>query len=158
MAPLVAPVSPEQHDRWRDLFAAYRSVAGMAPDPAVLDEVWSWIQAPRSPIRCLVATVGPDLVGLAHVRVFPRPVTGTTGLWLDDLYVDPAARGRGVARALIGRVRASAADEGHDVVRWTTRTTNLAARRLYDTVAVPAGVVVYDATPAPLEPGETPHR
>lgn len=147
VAPVVGPVSAEQRERWHDLFAAYRSLAGLTPDPAVLDEVWSWICAPQAPIRCLVATVGTDLVGLAHVRVFPRPVTGTTGLWLDDLYVDPAARGRGMARALVERVRTLAAEEGHDVVRWTTRETNTGARRLYDDVAAPADVVVYNATP-----------
>lgn len=86
-------------------------------------------------------------VGFAHYRVFERPITGTTGLWVDDVYVASESRGRGFARALLERVFAIAHDEGHDVVRWTTKRTNSAARRLYDRIAVEASVVVYNATP-----------
>ncbi|MBU4213575.1 MAG: GNAT family N-acetyltransferase [Actinobacteria bacterium] len=143
----IASAGVEQQDDWRRLFTAYRAVAGLADDPGAVETVWSWICSPAHATGCLLASIGPAVVGLAHVRAFERPVTGTTGLWVDDLYVDPSARGRGVARALIARVRELAAQDGHDVVRWTTRESNADARRLYDTVATRADVVVYNAAP-----------
>ncbi|NTW41018.1 MAG: GNAT family N-acetyltransferase, partial [Cellulomonadaceae bacterium] len=104
---------------------------------------------PSAQTSCLVASVGRELVGFAHFRVFERPITASTGLWIDDLYVDPSCRGRGVAGALIGAVRAEAGRGGHDVVRWTTRETNDSARRSYDRLATRAPVVVYNAEPDP---------
>jgi GNAT superfamily N-acetyltransferase len=143
----VSAAAAEQHDGWRRLFSAYRAVAGLPDDPVAVETVWSWIRSPAHATGCLLASIDRELVGFAHLRVFERPVTATTGLWLDDLYVAPSARGRGLARAVIARVRELAADGGHDVVRWTTRESNEGARRLYDSVATRAGVVVYNAVP-----------
>jgi GNAT superfamily N-acetyltransferase len=145
----IAAPGDEQHDGWSRLFTAYRAVAGLPDDPAAVETVWSWIRSPAHATGCLLASIGAEAVGLAHLRMFERPVTASTGLWLDDLYVAPSARGRGVARALIEQVRDLAADGGHDVVRWTTRETNDDARRLYDGLATLAGVVVYNASPQP---------
>lgn len=143
----VAAAVADQHDDWCRLFSAYRAVAGLPDDPVAVETVWSWIRSPAHATGCLLASIDREPVGFAHLRVFERPVTATTGLWLDDLYVAPSARGRGVARALIAQVRELAADGGQDVVRWTTRESSDEARRLYDSLATRAGVVVYNAEP-----------
>ncbi|NKY07118.1 GNAT family N-acetyltransferase, partial [Cellulomonas hominis] len=119
------------------------------PDAArdqVLDEV-RLVPQPLGPGAVLAVTEdGP--VGFAHARRFPRPILGAEGVYLDDLYTSPSARGRGVARALLGELAAQARAEGLGVVRWTTRPGNAAARRLYDAVATVADSVTYDLVPA----------
>ena len=84
------------------------------------------------------------LIGLAHVRAFSRPLSASTGGFLDDLFVDPQARGTGAARGLIAAVRALAQTQGWSVVRWITAADNAPARGLYDQVAQATRWVTYD--------------
>jgi GNAT superfamily N-acetyltransferase len=58
----------------------------------------------------------------------------------------PAARGQGVARALIGEVTAWARDRDCSRVYWSTHESNTTARRLCDQVAVNRGFVLYQIT------------
>ena len=143
----IVPVAAEHHDGWRRLFMDYCMDGGIEVTPPHLDRVWGWLASADAQTRGLVALSDGEFAGLAHFRVFERPITGTTGLWIDDLYVEPMRRGRGFAGALVESVRLVARSERHDVVRWTTRATNVGARRLYDQIATQAPVVVYNATP-----------
>ena len=54
---------------------------------------------------------------------------------MQDLYVDPAARGTGAGRALIEAVYAAADANGTPSVYWMTQDFNTAARLLYDRIA-----------------------
>ena len=83
-------------------------------------------------------------VGLAHYRPFARPLHGSVGCFLDDLFVAPERRGEGAAQALLAELRDRSAANGWDVVRWITRTSNSVARRLYDQVATATDLVTYD--------------
>ena len=73
-----------------------------------------------------------------------------TGTWardacyLQDLYTDPAARGQGVARALIEAVAQAARQRGATRLYWLTQDHNSTARALYDKVAAFKGFIRYD--------------
>lgn len=84
---------------------------------------------------------------IAHFRRFSRPSTGSVGLWLDDLFTAPEARGLGAGTALIAQIRAEARDQGCSVVRWITAEDNSPARSLYDRLADKTKWVTYDAKP-----------
>ncbi|MHA7986272.1 GNAT family N-acetyltransferase [Rathayibacter sp. CAU 1779] len=143
----VRGVEPRDQQRWRELFAGYRDFYELAPDDAVLSTVWGWLTDADHEVRGLVAVDDTDRpVGLAHVRTFVRPSTASTGLFLDDLFADPAVRGRGVGRALLDAVGRLADAQGSTKVRWITAETNTRARALYDSVAS-VEWVVYDMTP-----------
>ena len=86
-------------------------------------------------------------IGLAHVREFARPLDGSTGLYLDDLFVLPDARGEGAGTALLEKLRDLAQERGLSVVRWITAKDNQTARRLYDRVAEKTKWVTYDLVP-----------
>jgi hypothetical protein len=60
----------------------------------------------------------------AHYRTFPRPLSATTGCFLDDLFVDPATRGAGAVDALLAELRRLAREHGWSVVRWITADYN----------------------------------
>jgi Acetyltransferase (GNAT) family. len=87
------------------------------------------------------------LLGFSHHRVFERPMARSTGMWLDDLFVDESARGRGIAALLLDEVRRRAGERGCSVVRWTTGPDNSSARRLYDKVGSVRTLMDYEATP-----------
>ena len=118
-------------------------------DNANLDRLWSQLLSGDDPLACLVA-VDPQgtVAGLAHVRPFARPLDGSEGLYLDDLFVDPAARGTGIGSAILAHLGAWAAEAGYSVVRWITADDNASARALYDRVAVATHWVTYDMAPA----------
>lgn len=139
-----APVAADE-PQWRDLYSAYREFYALQPDPVVVGRVWSWIADPAHETAAFVAVDSAGtLGGLAHYRRFARPSSGTTGLWLDDLFTRPDLRGAGIARQLIDSVSTIAADEGLSVVRWITNENNTTARRLYDTMATATKWVTYD--------------
>jgi len=65
---------------------------------------------------------GGRLPGLARFRALARPLSASTGGFLDDLFVDPARAGRGLRR-------------GRTVIRGITAEDNDRARGLYDPLA-----------------------
>jgi ribosomal protein S18 acetylase RimI-like enzyme len=79
------------------------------------------------------------------VHWFAHPATWSkTGYtYLEDLYVDPSARGGGVGRALIAHVADAARADGSDKLYWLTAETNATARALYDRVAERSGFIHY---------------
>ena len=119
---------------WQALFESYRQFYKQPDDPAVADTVWAWIHDPSSPVECLLARErgGGRIVGLAHFRDLPRPLSGQLAGFLDDLFVDPALRGSGAADALIAAVAAEGRKRGWAWLRWFTAEDNYRARAVYD--------------------------
>ncbi len=72
---------------------------------------------------------------------------------LHDLFVVPAARGRGVGRALIAACAEEAGRRHHGQLVWHTAPDNAAARRLYDTTAAERSTWVhYTLAVPPTQP------
>lgn len=131
-------------ERWAELYAAYAAFYRVEQTEAMRERVWGWLHGPAREVSGLVAEADGRIVGIAHLRDFVRPLAAETGLYLDDLYVDPIARGSGAGGALLEAARALAADRGHTVVRWITARDNVTARRLYDRTAEATEWVTYD--------------
>lgn len=65
----------------------------MTQTPAIRDTVWSWLMDPAHQVEGLVAVDAAGRpVGIAHFRAFARPLSASTGGFLDDLFVCEAAR------------------------------------------------------------------
>lgn len=146
--PRVRPLRPADREAWLALYRGYAAFYGRDDVAGRLDATWERVAAGRDGIEALVAVDADDRpVGLAHVREFARPLDGTTGLYLDDLFVAEDARGTGAGRALLEHLRADAARRGLSVVRWITAEDNATARRTYDRVAAATSWVTYDLAP-----------
>jgi len=65
----------------------------------------------------------------------PSPLRGKTVGFLDDLFVDPAARGNGVVDALFEALNREADARGWPFVRWITADDNYRGRSVYDKLA-----------------------
>ncbi|SDS36332.1 Ribosomal protein S18 acetylase RimI [Brevibacterium siliguriense] len=146
-APTIRSAAPADEARWKELFRAYREFYRLEPSEEVVSRVWSWITDPDHEVQSLVAEVDGRIVAIADFRRFARPSTGSTGIWLDDLFTDPEGRGSGAGRALISRLQIIAAEEGLSVVRWITASDNEQAQLLYEKVAARTNWVTYDAKP-----------
>lgn len=154
---MTAPVSivrPTEADKphWRRLFDGYATFYKREMNDAIAGKVWTWINDPKHAMECLIAKT-PDgrVVGMAHVRAFPRPSMGATGGFLDDLFVDPEFRGQGVVDELMRALRELAAERGWAVIRWITADDNYRARSVYDRVGRKTHWVTYDMDPAPAK-------
>ncbi|WP_029089172.1 GNAT family N-acetyltransferase [Brevibacterium album] len=147
-APLhVRPLTASDEPRWRELFRGYRAFYLLPESEEVVSRVWDWLMDPAHECEGLVAE-GPDgITAIGHHRRFARPSTGTVGIWLDDLFTAPEARGRGAGRAIIAHLTALASAEDSSVVRWITAADNRQAQALYDRVAARTDWVTYDARP-----------
>jgi GNAT superfamily N-acetyltransferase len=76
--------------------------------------------------------------------LFHRSTTAIAPIcYLQDLFTDKAARGKGVGRALIEGVYEQAKRAGAPRVYWQTHQTNQTAQQLYNKVAEHSGFVVY---------------
>lgn len=144
----VRAVLPADRAAWEETYRGYRDFYEVPHDPQAFDTVWGWLQDPAHETRGLVAELNGKIVGVAHFRAFARPLAASTGIYLDDLFTVPAARGTGAGSALIARVREIARDEGATLVRWITASDNERARSLYDQLTTATSWVTYDTTPA----------
>lgn len=96
----------------------------------------------------LLAVEGDDVLGMAsYSRLWPAAGADTL-LFLKELFVRESARRRGVARSLMGRLRAVAAELGCSRIEWTADTANPAALALYEALgARPREGKVFYRTP-----------
>jgi len=131
---IVAPRADLQAG-WRSLYNGYAVFYKREMTDAIADNVWRWINDPNHESDGLVALLDGVPAGLAHYRRMPSPLRGADIGFLDDLFVDPAHRGNGLAEALFDRLRAIAAEKQWPVIRWLTADDNYRARGLYDQVA-----------------------
>lgn len=148
MTVTVRPVTPSDREEWAVAYRGYRDFYQVDHDQTAIDTVWSWLHDESHEVRGLVAELDGKVVGLAHYRSFARPLAGATGIFLDDLFTTPEARGHGAATALMDRLGEIARDEGAVVVRWLTAEDNETARRLYDQRARATKFITYDMPPA----------
>jgi ribosomal protein S18 acetylase RimI-like enzyme len=78
----------------------------------------------------LLAGDGPD--GLAQLRFRPSVWTGALDAYIEELYVVPRLRGRGIGRALLETAMETARLRGATHIDLTTGETDTAARGLYE--------------------------
>lgn len=131
----IVPVAPAHEAGWRRLFHGYRTFYKWPHDEGVVDRVWAWLHDPAHEVEGLVAVQDGRVVGLAHFRREPSPSRGADVGFLNDLFVDPDARGAKVGEALLARLREVAKERGWPIIRWITADDNYRARTLYDRVA-----------------------
>ena len=141
--PRIRPLLPSEREAWESLWQGYLTFYKASLPSAVTDATWNRLHDPAEPMHALAADSDGSLLGLVHF-IYHRS-TWTLGpyCYLQDLFTMEAARGRGVARALIEAVYAQARQAGASRVYWLTHETNATARILYDKVAAPTGFIQY---------------
>jgi GNAT superfamily N-acetyltransferase len=140
----VRAVGVADQARWDDLWAGYLEFYGCTLDSAITDYTWQRLHEPQSGLLGLVAVDAQDRVqGFVHYHFHLSTWSRVGYCYLEDLFVDSAARGLGAGRALIEAVYAAADARGAERVYWSTQEGNVTARALYDRLAKVAPFVQY---------------
>jgi GNAT superfamily N-acetyltransferase len=141
----ILPLEQSHRPDWEGLYRGYAEFYRVEQTPEMRERVWGWIRDPAHEVKGFIALdAAGRAVGLTHFRPFARPLSASTGGFLDDLFVDPSARGQRVADALIGAVAAVGRQKGWSVIRWITAENNYRGRAVYDRVAALTPWKTYD--------------
>lgn len=128
---------------WRALWSQYLAFYEVDLAPDVTDATWARILDPESRLAARLAVLGGVVVGFA---VWHRHVASWSlkdDCYLEDLFVDPAARSASIGRALIDDLVEVARAGGCGRVYWHTNEGNSRARALYDSYARADGHIRY---------------
>lgn len=130
---------------WRPLFDGYLAFYKTSLEGDVIEATWSRLISEDPNFAGLVAVCEDDVpVGLAHYIIHATTWTKEPTCYLQDLFVDPALRGKGVGRRLITELRGVAEQQGCGRLYWLTEECNYKGRMLYDTVAKKTPFIVYE--------------
>ena len=133
---MIRPLAPADRVAWRALWRDYLAFYDTELPETVFDTTFRRLTAEDVPeMAAFVAEIGGKPQGLVHYIFHRHCWRPENVVYLQDLYVAPAARGRGAGRALIEAVYAAADAAGSPSVYWMTQEFNQTARRLYDRVA-----------------------
>ena len=141
----VTPLTEADRPRWTELWRGYLAFYETDVSPAVYDHTWARILS-NTEIHALAARGDAGIVGIAHFLFHAHCWTTARTCYLQDLFVDAAARGQGAGQLLIEAVGHRARAGGADRMYWMTNAGNAAARRLYDRLAAHRGFIKYDYT------------
>ena len=145
----VRPPKAEDRSVWLTLFKGYIDFYQAAVPDDVIDTLWQRLMdgGEGLPIALLAVDATDRPVGLAHVLYHRSTWTRGWYCYLEDLFVDPRERGKGVGRTLIEAVYRHADARGCSRTYWMTQETNATARALYDKVAAKSAFVQYRRQP-----------
>lgn len=86
----------------------------------------------RPVVEAQVAQLDGEVVGFALFFTNFSTFLSKPGLYLEDLYVRPALRGRGIGEALLSRLAAIAVERGYGRFEWSVLDWNSNAIRFYE--------------------------
>jgi GNAT superfamily N-acetyltransferase len=138
----IAPFQLSDRPSWEVLARAYKDFYNTPATDAEYSTAWIRLLA-NDGVYGLGAYVDGTIVGFAHY-LYHTSTWVPSACYLQDLFTLPAARGQGVARALIEAVASNARDLGATRYYWLTQEHNAEARALYNKVAKFGGFIRYD--------------
>ena len=138
----VAVLAPADYPRWLELARGYKAFYHTPVSDSEYERAWKRLLA-QDRVWGLAAHLEGRLVGITHY-LFHTGTWNREVCYLQDLFVDPQARGRGVARALIEAVAQAARARNAERLYWLTQDHNATARALYDKVAKYNHFIRYD--------------
>ncbi|MBN7757871.1 GNAT family N-acetyltransferase [Nitratireductor aquimarinus] len=132
----IRPLARSDEPEWRRLWTAYLEFYKTSVPEEVYATTWERLfdDGDYEP-NGLIAEVDGKPVGLVHYMFHRTCWTVGNNCYLQDLYADPAIRGKGIGRALIEAVYEKADAAGAANVYWMTQDFNETARKLYDRIA-----------------------
>jgi GNAT superfamily N-acetyltransferase len=140
---IIRPAAAKDEARWRALWAGYVAFYRAAVSEEATANTWSRILDPDSNVNALVAEVDGHVIGICNYLFHDNTWSTQQICYLQDLFVDPAARGGGAAKKLILACEEKAKEKGAFRLYWQTQEYNAAARSLYDTITPRSSFIVY---------------
>ena len=142
-ATLIRVAQQRDEQSWRELWAGYIKFYRAEVTEEVTANTWRLIFDPASKVKALVAEKEGKVIGLCNYLFHDSTWSTKPICYLQDLFVDPAARGSGAAKKLILACEEKAKEAGAFRLYWQTQEFNGPARSLYDTIVPRSSFVVY---------------
>lgn len=132
----IRPIESKDENDWRRLWQSYLEFY----ETEVSDEIYQTtferlLDTNRQNQQGLIAINDGVAAGLVHYIYHAHNWRIEDVCYLQDLYTDPAFRGKGIGGDLIRAVYRAADANGTTSVYWLTQDFNTTARKLYDHVA-----------------------
>ena len=137
-------LSKTDYASWRSLWDQYLVFYKHELSEEQTQLTFERLTDPHYGIHGLVLEVDGQVVGFTHSSFTHSTWAANQDLYLEDLFVDPAARGQGFGRALIEATAALGKQHGAEKLYWQTHRDNATAQRLYQTLAVQSEFVIYE--------------
>jgi GNAT superfamily N-acetyltransferase len=143
MGVTVRDARPDDEARWRELWAGYLAFYDVAVDAEITDFTWLRVFDPASAIAMRVAELDGSVAGFALYLTHEGTWVSGKDCYLEDLFVDPQARGKGIGRALMDDLVVLSKTSGWARLYWHTSEQNKTARALYDRYVESDGHIRY---------------
>jgi GNAT superfamily N-acetyltransferase len=140
---IIRTAAAKDEARWRALWAGYVAFYRATVSEEATANTWARILDPNSNIDALVAEVDGHVIGICNYLFHDNTWSTQQICYLQDLFVDPSARGGGAAKKLILACEEKAKAKGAFRLYWQTQEYNAAARSLYDTITPRSSFIVY---------------
>jgi GNAT superfamily N-acetyltransferase len=137
------PLQAADRAGWDPLWQGYLTFYKASLPSGITDLTWARLLDASEPVFGLVADRGGHLIGLTHYLFHRSTWSQSHYCYLEDLFVDPECRLKGVGRALIEAVEAEARRVNATRLYWMTHETNSRAQILYNKVANRSGFIQY---------------
>ena len=147
----IRPLERSDKSDWQILWTAYIEFYQTSLHAQMYDLAFERLLSDdENEFRGMIAHLDDRPVGLVHTLAHRHGWLAEKVIYLQDLYVSPDARGKGIGRALIEEIYRQADIAGTPNVYWLTASDNKAARKLYDRIGQNTGFIKY-ARPGPEE-------
>lgn len=140
----ITRLKPEDRARWEVLSRGYKTFYKTELPDKDYEDTWQRLMRGKD-VFAFAGRLDGRLVGITHYFFHPHVWMGDV-CYLQDLFTDETARGKGVARALIEAVADDSRKQKATRLYWLTQDDNTRARALYDKVAKHQGFIRYDYT------------
>ncbi len=142
----IRPLTTQDHVNWMPLWQAYLDFYKHPLPQALTEDVFARLCQGEALVGLVAEDENGALLGFMNLVFHPSTWSLTSYCYVEDLLVDPQARGKGIARALFDHAGELAKSRQCDRVYWLTATDNTTARKLYDSIGECIPFVVYNRT------------
>ena len=139
----VTGLASQDRPQWANIWRAYLAFYGTSLSDEVFEHTWRRV-LDNTVLHGLAARIDGQIVGITHFLFHGSAWTTAPVCYLQDLYVDGAARGQGAGRALIEAVAAHARERGRGRGLRGAPAPHPAAPPRYDRLAKHSGFIRYE--------------
>ncbi len=136
---------PNAHDKsdWLKLWQGYLEFYECDWAERISDLTWERFFDPKEPVFSVGAYEDEKMIGFVNFVLHRSTWSERPYCYLEDIFVAPSYRGRGIGRELISAVKDYAKKEGCARLHWVTHEDNKTAQILYDKIANKSGFIQY---------------